>query len=97
MSKEFEEGLRKALQQYEETPKEKKQRRVAQRHTASKAAPGFVVRLAVRMKNLSMDTIFEHHSKSISKLQARIEAEQAARAEGWLIIGYVIDIKQENH
>lgn len=54
--------------------------------------PGLVVALAVRTGRLKPDETFEHQSGSISKLQARIEAEQAARARGY-IVGYVIDYK----
>lgn len=54
--------------------------------------PGLTVTLAVREGRLQPDQPFEHQSSSISRLQARIEAEQAARAQGY-IIGYVVDYK----
>jgi len=49
------------------------------------------VKLAVRTKQLEMDTVFEHVSSSISKLEARMEAERAAKKAGYPIIGYLID------
>jgi hypothetical protein len=52
---------------------------------------GHVVKLAVRTKQLEMDTVFEHVSSSISKLEARMEAERAAKKAGYPIIGYLID------
>lgn len=54
---------------------------------------GHLVRLAVRTKQLEMDTVFEHVSSSISKLEAQLEAEKAARKAGYPIIGYVIETK----
>ncbi|WP_104205128.1 hypothetical protein [Billgrantia saliphila] len=54
---------------------------------------GHLVRLAVRTKQLETDTVFEHRSTSISKLEAQLEAEKAARQAGYPIIGYVIDIQ----
>ncbi|UYG08668.1 hypothetical protein [Halomonas sp. M4R1S46] len=55
---------------------------------------GHVVKLAVRTKQLEMDTVFEHHSSSISRLEAQMEAEKAARQAGYPIIGYVVDIQR---
>lgn len=54
---------------------------------------GITVTLAVRQKRLALDEYFIHHSSSISKLEATIEAEQAARAAGWKIVGHVADYK----
>lgn len=53
---------------------------------------GFTVTLAVRLKRLAMDELFIFKSKSISRLEAKIEAEQAARQAGYPIVGYVVDI-----
>ncbi|NWN83761.1 MAG: hypothetical protein HLX48_12345 [Halomonas sp.] len=52
---------------------------------------GHRVKLAVRTKQLEMDTVFEHVSSSISKIEAQLEAEKAARKAGYPIIGYVIE------
>ncbi len=49
------------------------------------------MKLAVRTKQLEMDTVFEHVSSSISKVEAQLEAEKAARKAGYPIIGYVIE------
>jgi hypothetical protein len=54
---------------------------------------GHLVRLAVRTRKLETDTVFEHRSTSISKLEAQLEAEKAAKQAGYPIIGYVIDIQ----
>jgi hypothetical protein len=54
---------------------------------------GHLVRLAVRTRKLEADTVFEHRSTSISKLEAQLEAEKAAKQAGYPIIGYVIDIQ----
>ncbi len=73
---------------------EKPARKQAQRASAREVKTGHIVRLAVRTKQLEMDTAFEHHSTSISKLEAQMEAEKAARKAGYPIIGYVIDIQR---
>lgn len=53
---------------------------------------GHIVRLAVRKSRMGADIIFEHHSTSISKLEAQMEAEKAARKAGYPIIGHVKDV-----
>lgn len=63
-------------------------------HTAAPTTQGLTVKLAVREKRLAMDQVFVYHSTSISRLEAQIEAEQAARDAGWPIIGFLIDIQQ---
>lgn len=55
---------------------------------------GHRVKLAVRTKQLEMDTVFEHVSSSISKIEAQLEAEKAARKAGYPIIGYVIETQR---
>ncbi|MDI5983651.1 hypothetical protein QLQ85_02530 [Halomonas sp. M4R5S39] len=55
---------------------------------------GHIVKLAVRKKQLEMDTVFEHVSSSISRLEAQLEAEKAARRAGYPIIGYVIETRR---
>ncbi|SEL83653.1 hypothetical protein [Halomonas daqiaonensis] len=55
---------------------------------------GHLVKLAVRTKQLEMDSVFEHVSSSISKIEAQLEAEKAAREAGYPIIGYVIETQR---
>ncbi len=55
---------------------------------------GHLVKLAVRTKPLELDSIFEHVSSSISKVEAQLEAEKAARKAGYPIIGYVIETQR---
>ncbi len=55
---------------------------------------GHLVKLAVRTKQLEMDTVFEHVSSSISKIEAQLEAEKAARKAGYPIIGYVVETRR---
>ncbi|GHC18925.1 hypothetical protein [Aidingimonas halophila] len=69
-------------------------RRAMEKTTAERLKTGHIVQLAVRKKQLEMDTVFEHHSSSISKLEAQVEAEKAARAAGYPIVGHLIDIKR---
>lgn len=58
------------------------------------AAPdrGFQVQLIVRSGPLKPDTLFIHDSESISRFEAKMEAEKAARDQGWAIVGRVHDI-----
>jgi len=71
---------------------------LASRAPRSKAAgapkTGHLVKLAVRTKPLEMDTVFEHASTSISKIEAQLEAEKAAKKAGYPIIGYVIETQR---
>lgn len=55
---------------------------------------GHWVKLAVRTKPLELDSVFEHVSTSISKIEAQLEAEKAARKAGYPIIGYVIETQR---
>ncbi|WP_290783427.1 hypothetical protein [Halomonas sp.] len=55
---------------------------------------GHLVKLAVRTKPLELDTVFEHVSSSISRIEAQFEAEKAARKAGYPIIGHVIDTQR---
>ena len=53
-----------------------------------------VVRVAVRTKRLAPDMEFVHYSSKLSELEAKIDAEKAARKAGYPIIGYVVDIER---
>ncbi len=56
---------------------------------------GYIIKLAVRKKKLSLlDEVFEYQSPKISELEARIDAEKAAKAAGYPIIGYVQSIEK---
>ncbi|MCE8004724.1 hypothetical protein [Billgrantia ethanolica] len=66
----------------------------AAEQSAQSYKTGHLVRLAVRTRKLETDTVFEHRSTSISKLEAQLEAEKAAKQAGYPIIGYVIDIQR---
>lgn len=50
---------------------------------------GTQVQLVVREGRLKPDILFVHDSSKISRLEATIEAERAAREAGWPIIGRV--------
>ncbi|QOR40226.1 hypothetical protein HNO52_18145 [Billgrantia diversa] len=54
---------------------------------------GYIIRLVVRKKKVSMlDEIFEFESSKISELEARLDAEKAAKAAGYPIIAYTQSI-----
>jgi hypothetical protein len=53
---------------------------------------GHIVRLAVRRKQIALDEMFEYKSDKLSKLEARLDAEKAAKKAGYPIIGYVYSI-----
>lgn len=81
----FADTLAREIEAYEIGEPSRRRAKVIARPTQ-----GLTVRLAVREHRLAPDQILVHESASISKLQARLEAEQAARAKG-LTVGYVID------
>ncbi len=81
----FESTLAREIEAFELGEPERRRAKVIAR-----PAQGITVRLAVREHRLAPDQILTHESESISRLQARLEAEQAARARG-LTVGYVID------
>jgi len=52
---------------------------------------GLRVTLGVKNKRLAWEEPFTVQTDSISKVQAKIQAEKAARKAGWKIISHVID------
>lgn len=56
----------------------------------TKPTSGLSVCLAVRKPGELCDYHFSHQTNTISKFQARIEAEHAARKAGWPIVAYVV-------
>ena len=74
-----------------ETGEEAKKAKAPRSKPAGAPKTGHLVKLAVRTKQLEMDSVFEHVSSSISKVEAQLEAEKAARKAGYPIIGYVIE------
>ncbi|WP_148252193.1 hypothetical protein [Aidingimonas lacisalsi] len=98
---EFEQQIRREIDDFQKsTPQPdtssqtRSSRRATEKTTADGMKTGHIVQLAVRKKQLEMDTVFEHHSSSISKLEAQMEAEKAARKAGYPIVGHLIDIKR---
>lgn len=81
------------LPQQEPNESAKKAKRKSYSGVAYKT--GYVIKLAVRKKKMSLlDEMFEYHSPKISELEAKIDAEKAAKAAGYLIIGYVHSIEK---
>lgn len=74
-------------------PAQQRPQSAADKPKAEAYRTGHLVRLAVRTRQLEADTVFEHRSASISKLEAQLEAEKAAKQAGYPIIGYMIDIQ----
>jgi hypothetical protein len=107
---EFEQQMRREINAFMEKEQETRQQaattppdRPAEKETVPKASrsklsgaskTGHLVKLAVRTKRLEMDTVFEHVSSSISKIEAQLEAEKAARKAGYPIIGYVVETRR---
>ncbi len=107
---EFEQQMRREINAFMENEQQTRQKAATsppewpiEKETVPKAprsAPsgasktGHLVKLAVRTKQLEMDTVFEHVSSSISKIEARLEAEKAARKAGYPIIGYVVETRR---
>lgn len=55
---------------------------------------GYIVRLAVRKKKIAFDEMFEFQSDKLSRLEAQLDAEKAARKAGYPIVGYVYSIEK---
>lgn len=104
---EFEQVMRRQIEDFMSPKQGEAKRRDPKATPAAAPAPkaprskaagapktGHRVKLAVRTKPLEMDTEFEHISTSISKIEAQLEAEKAAKKAGYPIIGYVIDTQR---
>lgn len=102
----FEQKMRREIDDFL-TPKKKSEEQKAHKPAANRAAKpkpvsrpatsyktGYLIKLAVRTKPLELDTVFEHRSSSISKLEAQLEAEKAARQAGFPIIGHLIEVQR---
>lgn len=84
-------NLQRSLDDWHEPEKAKQRRKPNQ---TGKVRKGLRVRLAVREKQRVTDHVFSFDSTSISPLQARIEAQQAAYDAGWDVVAYVIDYEK---
>lgn len=83
----FERHARQRLEEYLK-PELKQQRRNPR---IDRPNQGVTVILAVRQPGSLQDIRFTHQAKTISRLEARLEAEKAARIAGYPVIGYVVD------
>lgn len=88
-AEQFEKGLKRHLEHFSTPPEHRKKVR---RSTPSPTVGGYQVQLIVREGRLSPDTLFVHESAKVSQLEAQLDAERAARAAGWPIIGRVHEI-----
>lgn len=81
---------------HQEASRSPADRAAAKRRTKKILAPKpvYLVKLAVRKRQLSMDEIFEYYSPKLSRLEAQIDAEKAAKQAGFPIFGHVHDIVQ---
>lgn len=57
----------------------------------SRPQEGLTVTLAVRKHGDILDERFIHPTETISRCQAKLEAEKAAREAGWPIVAFVVD------
>lgn len=89
----FEQTMRKELQRFSESRDGSKPRRKAAE--VSRPTQGLTVVLGVKSKRLEWETPFAVQTSSISRLEARIEAERKAREAGWPIVSHVIDYQME--
>jgi hypothetical protein len=53
-----------------------------------------IVKLGVRRKPIAINEIFTFESPKISRLEARMDAEKAAREAGYPIVGYLHSIER---
>lgn len=53
-----------------------------------------IVKLGVRRKHIALNEIYTFESSKISRLEARLDAEKAAREAGYPIVGYLYSIER---
>ncbi|MBB3231939.1 hypothetical protein [Halomonas stenophila] len=79
----------------QQEPKKSPQETKDKAYTGVAYKTGYIIKLVVREKKMSLlDEVFEYQSPKISELEARIDAEKAAKAAGYPIIGYVQSIEK---
>ncbi|MDI5922479.1 hypothetical protein QLQ86_16975 [Halomonas sp. LR5S13] len=79
----------------QQEPKKSPQESRGKAYTGVAYKTGYIIKLVVREKKMSLlDEVFEYQSSKISELEARIDAEKAAKAAGYPIIGYVQSIEK---
>lgn len=89
----FEKRLKKELQEF--TEKKEGTFKPIRKPQVGHVEKGYRVILNVRTSRMSfIDEKFVIDVPTISKLEAKIEAEQKARSEGWPIIGCVFSIEK---
>lgn len=72
--------------------------RVYRRHRPAPACSRdvIVVEIVVREKRIAADVIYVHVSHSISELEAKLEAQKAAKAAGYPIFGHLRSVSKES-
>lgn len=85
----------KKIELSQQEPKKTPQKTKDKAYTGVAYKTGHIIKLVVREKKMSLlDEVFEYQSSKISELEARIDAEKAAKAAGYPIIGYVQSIEK---
>lgn len=87
-------GARNISEKKIQLPQSSQPKDTPSRHAPSFVNTGYVVKLGVRKQRLSLDTIFEYTSRKLSELEAKFEAEKAAKEAGYPIIGYVYSVEK---
>lgn len=89
-NEEFERAVARQLRQFQRGPRERPAKRVEADHRRK----GITVRLAVRERHLGPEMEMTVHVPTLSRLEARIEAERRARNLGWTP-AFVIDFIED--
>jgi hypothetical protein len=93
----FEKRMREEIERFEAPVPISSNANTRQRPRKPQPSPsrtGYMVTLAVRSRRLEADTLFEYETQTISRLEAQIEAEKAAKAAGYPIIGHLHKIEK---
>lgn len=89
----FEEQMRRELEKFSTSrskPNKASRPTRPSRPVINEPTRGLKITLGVKNRRLAIEEPFTVQTQSISRLEAKIEAERAARKAGWAIVSHVI-------
>lgn len=89
----FERDAKRAIEAFNK-PKSSAASRRPPQVKRSPQVKGLRISLAVRTEQYISNDVFTHDSSTLSRVQAVIEAERAARAAGYTKIAHIIDVEK---
>tara|TARA_B100000424_G_scaffold102160_1_gene76879 strand:+ start:5152 stop:5463 length:312 start_codon:yes stop_codon:yes gene_type:complete len=95
----FEEQMRRELEKFSSSrskPSKASRPTRSSRPEINEPTRGLKITLGVKKRRLAIEEPFTVQTQSISRLEAKIEAEHAARKAGWNIVSHVISYGDEH-